>query len=97
MSTYQSFYPSDAAPAGNTALLRIRTQPDAQLWFDDTMTTQSGPFRTFTTPELQPGKQYEYQLKVRYMENGKEVQKTKTVDVAAGKAIDVDLTPASLK
>ncbi len=100
---YQSFYPPDytamstAAPSSTTALVRVRTAPGAQLWFDDTATTQTGAVRVFTTPELQPGKQYEYHVKVRWMDNGKAVEKTKTVDVTPGQVVNVDLTPTAVQ
>jgi len=99
---YQRFYPPDAAtlssaPSNNTAVIRVRTVPGAELWFDDTATTQSGPVRTFTTPELQPGKEFEYHVKVRWMDNGKPVERTKTVDLSPGRVVDVDLTPSSMK
>jgi uncharacterized protein (TIGR03000 family) len=96
---YQSSYPPDtsanATPSADTAVLRIRTAPDAELWFDDVETKQIGTLRTFTTPTLQPGKQYEYHLRVREMENGQPVERTRTVDVTPGKSIDVDLTPSA--
>jgi uncharacterized protein (TIGR03000 family) len=100
-SDYQSFYPPDgstgAAAANNTALIRIRTAPDAQLWFDGTATTQTGPVRTFTTPQLTPGKEYEYKVRVRWTENGELVEKTKNVDLTPGRVINVDMTPTAMK
>jgi uncharacterized protein (TIGR03000 family) len=99
---YQSFYPPDTtalttATSSTTALIRVHTVPGEQLWFDNVATTQSGPVRTFTTPELQPGREYEYQVKVRWMDNGTSVERMKTVDLTPGSVIDLDLTPSTMK
>ncbi len=99
---YQSFYPPDTAaptilPSSSTALIRVHAVPGAQLWFNDVATTQSGRVRTFTTPELQQGRTYEYEVRVRWMENGGPVERTKTIDLTPGRVIDLDLTPSSMQ
>lgn len=104
IDNYQSFYPADSsalitAPTGkpgDTAVIRVQTAPNADLWFEGTETTQRGPTRTFSTPPLKPGNNYTYEVRVRWMENGKPMEKTRSVSVAAGQTVDVDLTPANL-
>jgi uncharacterized protein (TIGR03000 family) len=96
---YRSFYPpetSASSPAGNEADVRVVTAPGAQLWFNGVLTTQAGDQRSFNTPDLQPGKTYSYEVKVRWMENGRPIERTRTVAVAAGQTVDLDLTPANL-
>jgi uncharacterized protein (TIGR03000 family) len=98
-SSYRSFYPPEtiaAGPALNEAEIRVRTAPDAAIAFDGHPTVQTGSFRTFSTPDLRPGKSYSYEVKVRWIQNGSPVERTRTVAVAAGETVDVDLTPSNL-
>lgn len=97
---YLSAYPPDsggsATPAATTAVIHVNTAPDAKLWFNGAATSQTGPQRTFTTPPLQPGKKYEYHVRVRLTQNGHTLDTTRTVDVTPGTSSDVDLTPSAL-
>jgi uncharacterized protein (TIGR03000 family) len=91
----QSFYPPTAALSTalvDAARVRIQCPSDAQIWFDGTTTTQTGGDRIYTSPRLQPGKQYEYQVKALWHENGKPVEQTRTITVAAGKTVDLNFT-----
>src|SRR5262249_53556851 len=65
---------------------------DAQIFFDDTPTSQTGTERTFGTPPLEVGKTYTYKVRVRWQENGKPVEQTRTVDMTAGGNVRVDFT-----
>ncbi len=99
-TTTQSFYPptaESATPNPNEAVVRVTTAPDAQLWFDGVATTQKGPVRTFGTPELTPGHNYKYDVRVRWMDNGTPVERNRTVQVGAGRTVNVDLTPDALR
>jgi uncharacterized protein (TIGR03000 family) len=96
LSTYRSFYPPDTAPARNEADVRVVTAPDAQLWFNGVLTNQTGSVRTFSTPELQPGAAYSYDVKIRWMENGSPMERTRKVAVSPGETVELDLTPAAL-
>jgi uncharacterized protein (TIGR03000 family) len=57
---------------------------DAELWFNGVKTTQAGQKRSFVTPELQPGKSYTYDVRAKWMEDGKEFDQTHTVAVRSG-------------
>jgi uncharacterized protein (TIGR03000 family) len=97
---YQSFYPAETSrisPPRDEAAVVVRTAADAELWFDGVATKQTGRIRTFETPELRPGKGYLYEVRVRWMENGMPVERMRTVAVAAGQTVDIDLTPSTLK
>jgi uncharacterized protein (TIGR03000 family) len=64
---------------------------DAQVWIDDNLTTQSGKERTLTTGTLTDGKPQEYVVKARWTDdNGKKVEKTKTVTAKAGQTSTAD-------
>ena len=58
--------------------------PNAELWFNGVKTQQTGTKRTFTTPELAPGKVYSYEIRARWMEKGQEYDQTRTVTVQPG-------------
>jgi uncharacterized protein (TIGR03000 family) len=57
---------------------------DAELWFNGVKTQQTGQKREFITPELQPGKSYTYEVRARWMEDGKQYDQTRTVTVRSG-------------
>jgi uncharacterized protein (TIGR03000 family) len=83
----------DPQTLGNAALVEVSVPPNAEVWFDDLKTKQSGDTRTFRSPELEPGKTYLYDVKAKWVENGDEVTRTRTVRVQAGRAVQVDFVP----
>jgi uncharacterized protein (TIGR03000 family) len=79
------------APASdNTAGIHVRVPNSATVWVDGGRTQQTGPNRDFVTPALKPGTTFEYQIKARWMEDGKPVEQTRTVKVRANEASNVD-------
>jgi uncharacterized protein (TIGR03000 family) len=57
---------------------------DAELWFNGVKTQQAGQKRAFVTPDLEPGKSYSYEVRAKWMEDGKEFDQTRTVTVRSG-------------
>jgi hypothetical protein len=53
--------------------------------------------RTFTTPPLEPGSDYHYKLKARWMENGREVTRAQVVPVEAGKIAVADFSRSGIR
>jgi uncharacterized protein (TIGR03000 family) len=99
--TYESgYYPPDAgagdttaAPiADNCAHLTVRVRPEAQVWFGDYQTQQTGDARSFVSPPLMPGQDYTYEVHARWMENGRQVERQRKITVRANMAATVDLT-----
>ena len=80
------------APPDNTAHVSVRIPADAEVWFGQGKTQQTGAVREFVSPPLTPGKEYTYDIKARWMVGGKEVVQTRQVDVAAGTFKAVDFT-----
>jgi uncharacterized protein (TIGR03000 family) len=104
-NTYSSTYPATPAdygitqsnsetppPKDNMAHLLVIVPENADLWFNGTKTKQSGPQREFVSPELDPEKRYNYEVKVRWKENGKEVEQVRQVHVKANDWMTVDFT-----
>ena len=79
----------------NAVLIGVRVPESAVIWFDGDKTTQAGTFREFITPPLDPGQKYTYEIKAQWVENGKEVVRTRKMDIFAGDRLMVNfLAPA---
>jgi uncharacterized protein (TIGR03000 family) len=48
--------------------------------------------RRFVSPLLKPGREYTYQVRARWMEDGREVVQSRRVTVSAGAEVSVDFT-----
>jgi uncharacterized protein (TIGR03000 family) len=91
-----SYYSYGAAPSpqvSDTALVNIRL-PDAnaEVWVEGQQTRQRGTWREYISPPLNPDKNYVYDIRARWTENGKEVERTRTVPVQANGVATVDFT-----
>lgn len=71
-------------------LINVRVPPDAEVWFDDQKTSQTGPIRSFITPALNPDQDFVYHIRARWTENGRQVDKTRRIDVHAGDRLFVN-------
>jgi uncharacterized protein (TIGR03000 family) len=74
----------------NAAHLDVNVPADGQIWVEGEKTTQTGTQRHFISPSLTPGKEYTYDIKAQWQENGKEVTRTKHVQVRPGEHFTVD-------
>ena len=88
-AAYQSFYPPATGQSDNTAQVIVNVPPDAKVWFDDKPTTSTGAVRQFDSPPLKPGTRYTYDVKASWTENGREVTRTRQVEVSAGDHVNV--------
>jgi uncharacterized protein (TIGR03000 family) len=85
---YQSFY--SEPPQQFVAMTVVVPTATAQVWFENTLTTQQGTERLFRSPALEPGKNFTYTIKARWMENGTAVERDRQVNVQAGQKITVN-------
>jgi uncharacterized protein (TIGR03000 family) len=83
---------TSGAPEDNAAHLQVRVPAGADLWFEGVRMPQTGEMREFTSPELTPGKGYVYDVRARWTEDGRVVDRTRTVRVRANKWTEVDMT-----
>jgi uncharacterized protein (TIGR03000 family) len=65
-------------------LINVHVMPDAEVWFDGQKTSQTGAYRSFISPALNPDQEFVYHIRARWTENGREVDKTRKIDVHAG-------------
>ena len=90
-SGYMAAYPQQPQ---NAAMINMRVPADAKVFFGDAegSNAQSGTVRHFVSPPLDPGSNYQYQLRAQWMENGQMVTRSRTVDVHANQTVNVDFT-----
>jgi uncharacterized protein (TIGR03000 family) len=74
----------------NAALIAVRVPADAELWFDGTKTSQASEVRQFQTPALEPGQEYNYTVRARWKDQGREVDQTRKVTVRAGDRLGIN-------
>jgi len=79
-------------PAAASAQIDILVPEGAELWFNGTKTQRTGTRRVFETPPLEPGTRYAYDVKARWTEGGKALERTLHVPVSAGSRRNVDFT-----
>jgi len=87
-----SFMAAGEAIADNKAHLWLRVPKDAEIWFDGTKTKQTGELRHFFSPPLTRGKRFSYEVRLRFMKDGKPVEETQRLVVEAGQTIRRDFT-----
>jgi uncharacterized protein (TIGR03000 family) len=103
---YRSYYPSMSAdvtppaptttvPTDTKAYVRVVVPADAELWFDGEKTAQTGTSREFVSPPLTLGTDYSYEIRARWLENGKPVDQTRSVTVRGGSLTLVNFTHPS--
>jgi uncharacterized protein (TIGR03000 family) len=81
-------------PVAAPAALRVRLPADAELWVGDSPTAQRGAERQFVTPPLDGGRNLTYEIRARWKEQGRDVERTRSVQVYPGDRVTVDfLTP----
>ncbi len=76
----------------NVAYIRVLVPANAKVWFNGSDTAVEGDQRVFTTPELQPGKSYKYEVKAQWNVNGKVVTRTKEATFHPGDGVTVNFT-----
>jgi uncharacterized protein (TIGR03000 family) len=82
---------SEELPPG-AVLMNVRVPANAELWFDDEKTSQTGRLRPFVTPALEPGKDYSYEIRARWTEGGRAVEQTRIINLRAGDRLTLNLT-----
>lgn len=77
----------------NAALIDVKLgTADAQLFFDDAATQQTGAMRQFVTPALEPKKEFSYMVHAKWKEGDRDMDDSRTVKVHAGDRLTVDFT-----
>src|SRR5260370_1226966 len=72
------------------ARVHVRVPADAVLAFNGVTVPRTGTEREFISPALTPGKRYGYQVKARWTQDGKPVERTLQLVVRANTTATVD-------
>jgi uncharacterized protein (TIGR03000 family) len=72
--------------------VHVRVPADAVLWFDSNRTSQTGSERDFSTPALPAGSTASYEVRARWTQDGRPVERTYRVDVQPNRTTTVDFT-----
>jgi uncharacterized protein (TIGR03000 family) len=84
------------ATRGDVATVRVRVPADARLYFEGELTSAIGPERLFESPPLERGRNYRYDVRAVWDDNGREVIQSRTVVVRAGETASVNfMSPAA--
>ncbi len=70
--------------AETRARVIVELPADARLYIDDRAMKSTSDVRTFSTPDLEPGQLYYYEVRAEVVRDGKPVSQTKRVIVRAG-------------
>jgi len=91
-----SFY-SGNMTAPNSAGFTVRVpDPNAEVWFQNYRTQQTGPVRQFQSERLDPNSNYTFQVRARWMQNGQTMDQTRQVPARAGQNYMVDFSSESV-
>lgn len=77
-------------PGRNCVTLLVQVPPDAEIWLDGVKTNQTGASRRFESPALQPGGVYTYDVRARWIEQGRAVEQSQVVLVHTGDQVRVN-------
>ncbi len=80
-----------AASAAAPATIVVTLPADAKLMVDDYATTSASANRVFTSPVLEPGKEFSYTFKATIVRDGRELTTSRQVAVRAGEETRVTL------
>ncbi len=67
-----------------SATVEVLVPAGASVWINGSPTTLTGEDRIFTSPPLEPGQTYQYEVKAQWMRGAKQVAETQMIQVAAG-------------
>jgi uncharacterized protein (TIGR03000 family) len=73
------------------ARVNLLVPADAKIWFDESQTKQTGAFRSFESPPLPADRDYSYQVRVQWKQDGKDVSEDRKIIVHAGEVINLTL------
>jgi uncharacterized protein (TIGR03000 family) len=74
---------------GSAALIAVCVPAGAELWFNGEKTAQNGTERVFTSPPLENGRSYSYQVRATWTRDGRTIEQSQMVSVESGSRITV--------
>jgi uncharacterized protein (TIGR03000 family) len=84
--------PVEPVTPTNVVSLRVHVPQDAELYFQGTRMTKTGPVRDFVSPPLLNNRDYTYDIRAIWRDkDGREIEKERQVKVKPGDKLDIDL------
>ena len=83
---------NNSTETAKPAELILYVPTNAEVWFDDDKTTQTGPVRIYETPALRPGRDFEYKIKIRWKQGADTIERDHPVTIRAGDEITLHFT-----
>jgi uncharacterized protein (TIGR03000 family) len=92
-STVQPGYvaPHEDTVPDDAALINLWVPANAEVWLSGEKTASTGSERSFVTPSLEAGRRFAYDIRVRWIEKGKPVEKVKKVSVHPGDRLTLSI------
>jgi uncharacterized protein (TIGR03000 family) len=86
-----------ALQGDKVAQIVVAVPADAQVWIEGQPTKQTGTSRWFVSPALNKGEEYQYRIRARWREDGKDVEQTQRLAVHAGDNVSVSFPTGGKK
>jgi uncharacterized protein (TIGR03000 family) len=86
-----------ALQGDKVAQIVVAVPADAQVWIEGQPTKQTGTSRWFVSPVLNKGEEYQYRIRARWREDGKDVEQTQRLAVHAGDNVSVSFPTGGKK
>jgi len=81
-------------PAEQSIAIRLLVPAGAQVEFDGSKTTMTGPSRQYVSPPVPVGREYTYTLKVALVRDGRTITESQRVLLTPGQEARVDFNGA---
>ena len=75
-----------------TALLKVQVPENAEIWLEGHKMRSVGAQRHYRSPPLDPAKDYVYEVRARWLVDGKAIEDVRHVAIRAGATLAVDFT-----
>jgi uncharacterized protein (TIGR03000 family) len=89
--TSEAYHPT-YGPLRTSALLSVKVPAEAKVFINDRPTTSTGSDREFVSRDLQVGTRYNYNVRAEFTRDGKAVNESRSVRLAAGQSASIDFT-----
>ncbi len=86
-----------AQPGDQPVLIHMQVPANAEVWFDGAPTSKTVPVRDFFSAPIAAGKNYSYQVRVRWMADGQPVDLERKVQVRAGQQVNLDVSGQNVR
>jgi uncharacterized protein (TIGR03000 family) len=79
------------------ARIDVHVPADAEVWFNDNKTAQTGTIRKFLSPPLVSGTPYTYEIHARWKDKGRETKQSQSITFHAGERAKLVFPKAASK